>query len=610
MTTNSIYRSKAQALFKYLPGCVVEAKQGIAVSKVSRWIGTEFTPKGEERLLDEIEEIIKRGGYRTVDSKLSGKLSASHFGFYRPKHIEIELFPLTFFISSGEKNAYTYDEFANIDVAQRKLAGRRGWVQSDLVYVSPNSSEIKPFHIVPCPTHKYPNSNMLLIKKTASQRGWVWHCKKCGWESNVHGYVGTERVEKAEPARAAVVFQPQLLQAVNVRDYSGYGCENEAANKAVIAKYLGYFGERSFESLFSELSNLRHSEAVAPENLDAVRQNLSQKFTKEQIDSIFAMMNLSTKQTGISELIEKAKSVVTPDSLDLVAFKLYEYLAAIEAERRNGTLETLDNLISKNAGKETGNQYEYFKSKLMEIGVKNSYALQKVPLIQIAYGYTRGKLDTTECRLNSFQMEEGEERTPLYANDIETEALVFEFNKDKVAKWLVSNNLLKEWNMPDETQKKTWFLQNIEPFQTARFPDASGKTPLSYYVLTLLHTISHAMIKKLPSQAGVPTTTVGEIILPNIPAIMLFSNSGDGFNMGELNELYRNRIYPWIDELKNASEKGECVYDPLCFETDAACHYCLFLHEASCSNFNKNLRRDYLFSGGSSEIKHGFWDTQ
>ena len=133
---------------------------------------------------------------------------------------------------------------------------------------------------------------------------------------------------------------------------------------------------------------------------------------------------------------------------------------------------------------------------------------------------------------------------------------------------------------------------------------------ITMHVFKLLHSISHALIKQIPKYAGISSNSVGEIILPNIPAIIIFSNSEGGFNIGELNYLYENRVYPWVDMAKGNSVNGGCIYDPVCFEGDGACHYCMFLHEVTCAYFNKELGRDYLFNGGFGAIKYGFWDNQ
>ncbi len=603
MQSNTIRRSAGQALFSYLPENVVESKSGRVVTRVIEWIPRPINPEGEERILEKI--YANFGAYKSLDNKFPSKPNVLSFEFYEPMHITVELFPLTFY----NKEDRTFIELTSVGEVKTFLASesKKGqadkWVQSDLVYINPETGNMKSFHIIPCPNHKK-NRYMQLVNSDKSQRYWLWRCKECGHESKVFGYVDNKQIYTATPANSPQVFQPQIASVINVRDYAKFRCGKDKAGLVVASKYLNLVNN-SLGELFDEAGSLGRQGPTSKE-IEVTTQNIAKKLnlSAEQVRGIIGMYDESRNETGLETRLRETGGLLSGiANIDRVLFDLYEYMEALEED----TVKTLDGLIL-NARQEK-KQFIQFKEKLSGLGVTNSYALQKIPLIQVAYGYIRGNLDPAECKLRAFPFQGHSNTLPLYAHDTKTEALIFEFDRDKIGKWLVANGLISTWEANGEVEKKIWFLKNINPELVTRFSGVADQS-VTMHVFKLLHSISHALIKQIPQYAGISSSSVGEIILPNIPAIIIFSNSEGGFNIGELNDLYENRVYPWVDMAKGACTNGGCVYDPVCFEGEGSCHYCMFLHEVTCSYFNKELGRDYLFNGGSGLIKYGFWEKQ
>ena len=603
MQSNTLKRSAGQALFSYLPECVTESKSGKVVTKVVEWIPRPINPEGRERILEKI--YTNFNVYHSLDDRFPSKLNALSFDFYQPLHITLELFPLTFY----NKIDRTFIELMNVNevntflTSESKKGNADKWVQSDLIYINPETGNMKSFHIIPCQNHKK-NRYMQLINSDKSQRYWLWRCKECGHESKVFGYVDNKQIYTATPANSPQVFQPQIVSVINVRDYSKFRCGKDKAGLVVASKYLGLL-TGNLEKLFDEASSLS-KQGPSSEGINITVRGIAEKMnlSQDQIKGIIEMYDESRNETNMEMKLKEAKDLLAGISnADRILFDLYEYMESLEED----TVKTMDDLI--NGAKQEKMQFIQFKEKLNGIGVTSSYALQKIPLIQVAYGYIRGSLDPAECKLRAFPLQSHSNTIPLYAHDIKTEALIFEFDRDKIGKWLVANGLISEWKFKEEIEKKIWFLKNINPDLITKFGGVTDES-ITMHVFKLLHSMSHALIKQIPQYAGISSNSVGEIILPNIPAIIIFSNSEGGFNIGELNDLYENRVYPWVDMAKGNSVNGGCVYDPVCFEGDGACHYCMLLHEVTCSYFNKELGRDYLFNGGLGTIKYGFWDNQ
>ena len=604
MQSNTIKRSLGQALFNYLPESVTESKGGRIVTKVIEWIPRPINPDGKERILERIYTNFL--AYKTLDNKFPNKPNTLSFEFYEPMNITLELFPLTFY----NKEDRTFIELTSVSEVKTFLASesKKGqadkWVQSDLIYINPDTGNMKSFHIIPCPNHKK-NRYMQLVNSNQSQRYWLWRCKECGHESKVFGYVDNKQIYTATPANSPHVFQPQIVSVINVRDYSKFRCGKDKAGLIVASKYLGMTND-TLENLFDEAVNLDR-EGPTSEEIHATVQNIADKMklSREQVNSIIKLYDKSRNETGLETKIKETKTLLNGiESLDPILFTLYEYMEALEEE----TIKTMDNLILNSKNQER-QQFIQFNEKLKGIGVKSSYALQKIPLIQVAYGYIRGSLDPAESKLRAFPFQRSTNTLPLYAHAINTEALVLELDRNKIGQWLAKNGLISKWEAREEIEQRIWFLKNINQKLITRFGGVNDQS-VTKHVFKLLHSISHSLIKQIPQYAGVSSNSVGEIILPNIPAIIIFSNSEGGFNIGELNELYENRVYPWVDMAKRDCNYGGCIYDPVCFEGDGACHYCMFLHEVTCSYFNKELGRDYLYKGGNGPIKFGFWDLE
>jgi hypothetical protein len=612
---NAMHRSSAQALFKYLPECVIEGGGGITVTKVKRWKGLPYIPSGMARILEEIKNVARPvalgGAYLDVDRRFPDVYLEKNFEFYKPDYIELELFPLTFY----DRRTNLYKEFREVVEIKnffRRLnpAERKNWVQEDLLYLNPKTSAVKSFHVVPCKNHPDQESVMLDKNGKKSQRDWRWRCIICNSEQVVAGYVDNDYITPATPVRSPIVFQPQILSIVNVRDYSKAKVGKNDANLIVLAKYLNKVKD-PLEVVFNDVAMDKKSgltNRVKDSSIDAYRK--TQKFTEEQLKIISEELDkaISKESSGLDNALSDTQKQLGSVNMQQIAPRVYEYIETV-AERTKTTLDDV-----KKTDTELSSQIDMFKEKLSNIGVAESCALEKVPIIQVAYGYTRGDLNTSKCMLKAFPNEKSHDKIQLYANDIETEALLFTINRSKIGRWLKANGILDEWELKSEEEEKVWFLNNVDTSIITRFEGVkdSGtlQSRITEAVFTLLHTMSHALIKQVPSHSGISTSSLGEIIFPNIPAILIYSNSQGGFNIGELHELYINRTYPWIDNIKLESRNGGCVYDPICFEQDSACHYCMFLHEVSCSHFNKALHRDYLFSGGKQNIKFGFWDFE
>jgi hypothetical protein len=106
-------------------------------------------------------------------------------------------------------------------------------------------------------------------------------------------------------------------------------------------------------------------------------------------------------------------------------------------------------------------------------------------------------------------------------------------------------------------------------------------------------------------QCGLGTDSISELLLPTVPAIVLYAQSMEHFALGGMFTLFKTRIHPWIDDAVDHASR--CIYDPACLDDDegAACHACLHVSEFTCEYYNGALDRELLVGG---QEHTPFWD--
>ena len=164
--------------------------------------------------------------------------------------------------------------------------------------------------------------------------------------------------------------------------------------------------------------------------------------------------------------------------------------------------------------------------------------------------------------------------------------------------------------MDDEIAVKAWFINHInlgaiQPFSLLSVEEDA----ITYYVYRLIHTISHTLIIAAAEVCGLDKNSLSEYIFPNVPAIFIYCQNSQGFNMGALFSIFEMYLDKWLDNSYQAAK--ECVFDPVCREGDAACTGCIFTNEISCQHFNHDLDRNLLIGKMDKKTEtrlYGFWE--
>lgn len=586
-----ILRNKGDALYRYLPGSLTDFADGKVIAKVSKWSSARLDVPGKRRVVERVHLQLSK--FRGRDPVFPSAPQVERYNFFEPNTIELELFPLTLYSDDTGRHV----RFSTVEDLSNYLTrlGKYSTVmkQRDLVHVS-NNGGIESLQIPNCDSHR--REGIVLDTSSGSLRQFVWRCSLCGQQlGTIGGFVEGDKVVGATPVRSASAFIPQIITLVKIAiDIEEFG-DRRQLDPMILAKYLGFL-DPSFD-LAKGVASL--VSATAPPSREQI-QSLAKKLSTdaEEIARIIAAWE-NERKTPQEKAFAKVMKVF-PEVLEnpQVAISVFEFLELVR-----GRTTSLSSIEAEASGS-SKDRFSTFQAELRSIGVADAYHIPIVPLIQAAYGYTRGDFDPQKTIIRAFPPDgmDKESRIPLYVNVTESEGILLEFNRGRIQNWLVSNGVIER---PEQIagEEKLWFLKNVSPFIQSSY--ATEAPPIDRQIFLLLHTTSHALIKSVTLPSGLAAESMGELFFPNVPAILLFSREG-GFKTGGLYDLFMNKGFIWVETAKE--RLGNCVYDPVCYSSQASCHYCLITSEVTCSHFNSELSRRVLL-GWEEGHREGFWES-
>lgn len=599
----SINRGANQALYSFLPGQLIEYPGANAVVLVKNWGSIPSELMSKKRVLEKVYKyalINQDGGnrYKNIDKSFPKSPDPKLFRFGEPHMIFCDLFPLVF--TDSNDNAYLFRKVSGFNLFLKKWDGGR-LMQRDLVFLSDDGQgdmdQLQPIVDI----RKRP---LKLEKIGSSQAALRWVDATTGDVlGRVFGILNGKRINEGTPARARRTFLPQMISLVNVRDYIDVeGDEKEALGSLILVRYI--FGNTEGLNLSDSFEKIRKTKGLSLE--DTARkmlQKLGMDF--DNLPESKRKELMSVDKTGTDQVkldIGKIREKFTEGEIKKSLDEIYEYSETINSKTKITIVDMINNAESE--AKKLA--YQQFQMKLKDIGISSATYVEDVPLINVAYGFVRGEFDSLKT-LRTFPPDEFDKtgsKVPLYLTQMKTEGILLEFNRKRMLEFLHQRGTIKK--LPDEGEEKEWFVKNIFPSLVTKFSGVEEKGPTKD-VFTIIHTISHSLMKQIPDQCGIGINKLGEVLFPSIPAILIFSREDGEFRLGALKDLFENKIYPWVDLSFKASRPGSCVYDPVCFHGDGSCHSCQFLNEITCGYFNQGLTRHIIFGSRRKKTK-GFWD--
>lgn len=180
---------------------------------------------------------------------------------------------------------------------------------------------------------------------------------------------------------------------------------------------------------------------------------------------------------------------------------------------------------------------------------------------------------------------------------------------------------VKEWSEATAVQERTSLINEAYTRQWKQIHGADSEPEPVSPTLILVHSLAHALIKRLAFECGYDAASLRERLFvqsePWMAGLLIYTSTSDAD--GTLGGLERQgKTSRFVEVLRAALEDASwCSSDPLCQNgisslseslNLAACHSCLLLPETSCELGNRLLDRAMLI-GNAASAKSGYFSS-
>ncbi len=633
-----MYRFGPQSLFDY-------GRRGLSM-KVTRWETDKVDTIDSNYVAEQI--ATQATGFRNDDEDPWADLSVDDLDFRRPNRVVGSLYPLVMYcqnrgchkVVSKQKPSH----FVYTDGNCPECGGDLRQFAFVLVHDCGNMMSINP---QPCsnPSHGYDHIH-LRKRNVNDPLSWNFYCRKCG------DYCGDMAKRCTKCHKERVFFRPIASNSVyysqgdvlvnlpidqRFSEEIDYG---ESWARVLMAAHIGDLDEviEEEKKTFEELARMTVDEQDAErrkKQIQKLKDDLGPERVKEIedsdilsiedfLDSAERTLRGSTREKIVEENRERVELPAqrdldgdTAQAYSTLSHELFTYLRSTEGYEgnldaaqgmdRQPTPLSLDELLDRDDFVESNPEAELYPEKLEKAGIASAWVVDNLPLLNYTFGFTRDRPERSRTDLQPFPHPRGEDSTPVYVDQTPSEAIVLQIDRAAVVEWLEQKGLPSGVELPesrDEVELKRWFLQNVD---TNELQDHYSpiEDELTHEIYTLLHSMSHALMRTASGQCGLDSNSISEYVMPSIPAVFLYASSTEHFSLGGMHTLFKTRIHPWVDE--TIADVQQCVYDPVCNHEDGACHACMYMSEVACESANAHLDRSYLV-GDETEHVPAFWD--
>lgn len=622
---NQMYRSVGQALYRYLPCKWIdfykkESRENFS-AYVTHWNSNILQNINNKRLLRLVSQSVKN--FEAIASLTNPRslegfattIDETTYNVLTPKISEVNLAvsstinPLAFHCEKCHKvkQFYNSSDYFN---APKTCCGVK-MTQSRLIrYCVCGYAE--GTYVPKCDAHGY---NYIIRDKN----GFSYTCTKCQKHFPLQKACPECKEQMVvKPALDTGHFFPFSLSIIDLLDKKkDIFLESERQNGSqngeyvVIAHLLGLISDADYVELIKQ--GRIESDADFSVKMNAERESLKALGIEESvIDTIIKGKSQQAQSHKIISAIDTVKAAIgnlEQNNIRSIAEEIMEYEELVNPRKK----VTLDEAIISAKELDANANPDNYKVLAQEFGILNTQLCSHVPIVFCSYGYTRKERDASKnkIRLRGFPEEEKGKKN-VYAARLETEGVLFEFDKKKIINWLIKNDYVSAHDLPQSMSDKdlqTWFIDKIKAADIKPFTPIED--PITSIVYKLIHSISHLLIRQASEICGLDRNSLSEYILPNIPAIFIYCQNSQGFNMGALYNAFQVSFDKWLLNAKSDAEK--CIFDPICIDETKACAGCLFLNEISCQHFNKDLDRSLIVGHYDRKEKkrhYGFWEKK
>lgn len=554
------YRSGSQILFGHLPEQTVDAAGGIW--KVKRWNDSKVESAIDTGALR--EELI-RAASPWRDSGQDGGFVGDLYqqravrvrSLNKDEGIWCEPFPRLYLCQACKR--LHDDPMGKCECGSRRRRGQLPFVGFHDV-----CGTIKTPYVRKCPKHQ---QRAVRFPGTASAAELIFFCPVCN--DIIHrGFGAACDCDQGGALsftvhRSGSVFKPRGINMIN-----------PPKREIVTQIEQAGGGERALEWVLSGMIGRRLTDSAPAQNPDSIRRLLEARgFDAATIDAMVAAMPATpaSQTSGLS----------LPPSIRPAAERDARQIALATFESRI----TIPDLLKRAETASVRYMYEsmYFAS-LTRAGLDRVELVDKFPVLTAQFGYTRGPSAPGEGRLRTYRDPNGD--YTVYGELAQTEALLLRLKPLEVHAWLVKQGVTVA-SAGDDRSAALAIISAMGP--------PENPTDATVRVTELVHSYSHAFIKRAAVFAGIERSALSEVVLPTALSFFVYAAARGDFVLGGLQALFESELHHLLDGL--VSDEHRCALDPGCEDTGAACAVCLHLGEPSCRMFNTALSRRALAGG-------------
>jgi hypothetical protein len=560
---NEPTRGLSQILFGYLPEQTVDLNNRIW--RVRRWILPRHLDVDGETVRRELLRTLRpwtdndRDGNLAEDLRRGVPVHVLEVNEYRG--VEVERFPRVFRCTTCSR--------LERDDANRCRCGARTWVQWHFVSYHECGSIGAP-RFRRCPDHQQVK---VILPGTASARDLRFECPIC--HTLLHkGFFAGARCEdckidtplRHDVHRAASVYSAKTLTLVNPPDATTAQTLREPTAGAQKLRWvldgLPTDGGSSGPTIDTVIAGL-------------VAAGMTSQQAREQADRM-ASSGVLGEGSPLDDL------PLSPDGQrDAQDAAMRLWLA------QSGGRLTFDRLDAE------GRLPAEYRDALASAGLEAIDLLDDFPILTCRYGYTRSSGQPGVATLRRFVARDG--GIAVHGQLARTEGLLVRLNPVIVAQWLAARAYLDDPpSDPGEARAQIMQVSTIPDPYDEPAPSAGSA------VLTLVHTMSHRLVRRLSALAGLERDSIAEYLVPEHLSFVVYAATRGDFVLGGLQAVFEHDLHVALREL--ASGDMRCALDPGCRRHGNACVACLHLGEPSCRHYNRFLDRSVLGPG-----EHGYF---
>lgn len=618
-------RGVAQVLANFVPGDLFDyGRYGITMM-VDEWHHQEMEVDSR-RIANHIEGRVT--SFRNGNRPPWSELDDARIDVFRPQQVYGEIFPTTMVCKRCDHVEYR-DSAKSFQYTKGYCTrgSCNGQLQQLSFVATHDCGEI--FTLTPsgCDAHGFKDIR-LNRGVPEDMRTWSFECGICHQRTgDLTAYCERcdEPIRSAKPTNAGSVFYPQREVIVDIPHVGVKENEIPYGEEWTRILMAAHLGDIDLTEKDVTLEDIAINEETEEEVLEGLYDQFGEEWVEENKKQALqiAMGNSPSRGTVVAQNRDRVELPAEGtdeigSAYTAVAHELFTYLRATrgyegssmreEVQDRHPTPRSLSEFADNDDFVEKYPQAKLYREKLDRINVSNAWVVDNFPLLNTVFGYTRDSPDASATTLRAFEHPYNLDALTVWGDRSPSEAIILELDRAAIVDWLVENDYLNESTAPDtddDTELKRWFLNNFDNTETQN-PFTPIEDEITGVVYRLIHSSSHSLMKTASEQCGLGADSISELLLPSVPAIVLYAQSMEHFALGGMFTLFKSRIHPWIDDAVDHASR--CIYDPACIDDDegAACHACLHISEFTCEYYNGALDRELLIGGGGHTP---FWDV-